>query len=71
MITIEMNIEGMHCGGCATGIQMVTELMDGVGKTAVDLDAKKGSFEFDEAVTNAQALIDEIAKLGYQATVVE
>ena len=64
-----MNIEGMHCGGCATGIQMVTEQMDGVGTTFVDLDSKKGTFEFDEAVTNADTLIAEIGKLGYQATV--
>ncbi|MFT5036648.1 MAG: copper chaperone CopZ [Candidatus Azotimanducaceae bacterium] len=71
MIKVELNIEGMHCGGCATGIQMVTEQMDGVGTTSVDLDAKKGSFEFDEAVTNADALISEIGKLGYQATVAE
>ena len=71
MTKLEMNIEGMHCGGCATGIQMVTEMMDGVSSSSVDLDAKKGTFELDDTGATAQTIIDEIAKLGYQATVVE
>lgn len=65
-----MNIEGMHCGGCATGIQMVTEQIDGVGSVFVDLDAKKGTWEIDSAKVSAQAIIDEISKLGYKASVV-
>lgn len=69
MTKVEMNIEGMHCGGCATGIQMVTEQMDGVTSSFVDLDAKKGTFEFDEAKVTTDAIISEIATLGYQATV--
>ena len=69
MKKVEMNIEGMHCGGCATGIQMVTEQMDGVSSSFVDLDGKKGTFEFDEEKVTEQAIIDEITKLGYTATV--
>lgn len=68
MTKIEMDIEGMHCGGCATGIQMVTEMLDGVSSSFVDLDAKKGTFEIeDDAVT--EKIIEEISKLGYTATV--
>lgn len=63
-----MNIVGMHCGGCATGIQMVTEQMDGVSSVFVDLDAKKGTWEIDAAKVTPQAIIDEISKLGYTAT---
>ena len=70
MKKIEMNIEGMHCGGCATGIQMVTEMLDGVKTSFVDLDAKKGTFEVDEAVVKSEQIIEEIKKLGYTATVV-
>lgn len=64
-----MNIEGMHCGGCATGIQMITEQMDGVSSSFVDLDGKKGTFEIDPAKVTPQAIIEEISKLGYSATV--
>jgi len=69
MEKIEMNIVGMHCGGCATGIQMVTEQIDGVGSVFVDLDAKKGTWVIDTTKVTPQAIIDEIAKLGYSATV--
>ena len=69
MSKVEMNIEGMHCGGCATGIQMVTEQMDGVSSAFVDLDGKKGTFEIDESQVTTDAIIEEITKLGYSATV--
>ena len=68
METIELDIEGMHCGGCATGIQMVTEQMDGVTSSSVDLDSKKGKFEFDPAQTSKEKIVEEISKLGYTAS---
>lgn len=70
MTKIEMNIEGMHCGGCATGIQMVTEQLDGVTSSFVDLEGKKGTFEIDETKVDADKIIASISELGYQATVV-
>lgn len=69
MTTIELNIVGMHCGGCATGIQMVTEQLDGVSSAFVDLDAKKGKWEVDETKVKAENIIEEITKLGYSASV--
>jgi len=69
MDKVEMNIEGMHCGGCATGIQMVTEQMDGVSSSFVDLDGKKGTFEIDGDKVTSDQIIEEIKKLGYTATV--
>ena len=69
MTTLNLNIEGMHCGGCATGIQMVTSGMDGVATSFVDLDGKKGTLEIDEAKVTPAAIIEEIGKLGYTATV--
>lgn len=64
-----MNIEGMHCGGCATGIQMVTEQIDGVSSSFVDLDGKKGTFEIDASKVTPEQIMEEIKKLGYSATV--
>jgi copper chaperone CopZ len=69
MEKIELNIQGMHCGGCATGIQMVTEQLDGVTSAFVDLDGKKGTWEVDSAKVTAETIIDEITKLGYTASV--
>jgi len=69
METLQMNIEGMHCGGCATGIQMVTEQIEGVSSVFVDLDGKKGTWEIDATKVNAEKIIAAIAELGYTATV--
>jgi copper chaperone len=69
METLTMNIEGMHCGGCATGIQMVTEQIDGVSSVFVDLDSKKGTWEIDPSKVTAEKIIAEITTLGYKATV--
>ncbi len=68
MEKVELNIEGMHCGGCATGIQMVTEQLDGVSSAFVDLEGKKGTWEIDPSKVTVESIIDEISKLGYTAT---
>lgn len=70
METLTMNIEGMHCGGCATGIQMMTEQLDGVFSVFVDLDGKKGTWEFDSSKIKPEQIIEEISKLGYKASTV-
>ena len=69
MDTLNLNIEGMHCGGCATGIQMVTEQLDGVSSVFVDLDGKKGTWEIDSTKVNAEKIIAAISELGYKAVV--
>ena len=65
---LKLNIEGMHCGACATGIQMITTGMDGVTGAFVDYEGKKGEIEFDPTKVSKEAIITEIGKLGYTAT---
>ena len=68
MEKVELHIEGMHCGGCATGIQMVTETLDGVTSSFVDLDGKKGTFEFDPEKVTLEKIMGAISELGYTPT---
>lgn len=68
MEKITLNIEGMHCGACATGIQMLVSGMDGVKSIFVDYEKKKGEVEFDSAKVTKDAIIKAIAELGYTAT---
>lgn len=68
MEKIELHIEGMHCGACATGIQMLTSQMDGVKSVFVDYDDKKGVFEFDTTKVNKDQIIKAIEELGYKAS---
>lgn len=68
MEKITLHIEGMHCGACAVGIQMLTSQMDGVASATVNYEGKEGVFEFDPAKTGRDAIIKSIAELGYTAS---
>ena len=68
MEKIDLHIEGMHCGSCAIGIQMLTSQMDGVKSAEVSYDGKKGTFEFDSSKVTKDQIVKSIAELGYQAS---
>ncbi|MBI3421186.1 MAG: heavy-metal-associated domain-containing protein [Candidatus Sungbacteria bacterium] len=68
MEKITLHIEGMHCGSCAVGIQMLVSQMDGVSAVSVSYEDKNGAVEYDPAKTNKDAIIKAIAELGYQAS---
>ena len=65
---VQFSIEGMHCGSCATGIQMLVSQMEGAGEIFVDYKEKKGSFEYDTSKLSKDDIIKAIAELGYQAS---
>ena len=67
MEKLHINIEGMHCGACATGIQMLVSQMDGVASIMVDYDKKAGDIEFDPAKVKKEDIFKSIAELGYSA----
>jgi len=62
-----MHIEGMHCGSCAVGIQMLTSQMEGVKSAEVSYEEKKGVFEFDPSKVKKEDIVKSIAELGYKA----
>lgn len=66
MEKLELKIEGMHCGACATGIQMLVSQMEGVASIFVDYESKKGVVEFDPAKTSREKIVKEIEGLGYK-----
>jgi copper chaperone CopZ len=68
MAKLELHIEGMHCGSCAVGIQMLTSQMDGVKSAEVSYEGKKGEFEIDEAKVKKEDLQKAIKELGYTAS---
>lgn len=67
MEKIELNIEGMHCGSCAIGIQMLVSGMDGVKSAEVSYDTKRGLFEFDPTKVSKDQIIKGVEELGYKA----
>jgi len=68
MTKLEFNIEGMHCGSCATGIQMLVSQMEGVESIFVDYDKKKGTMEFDPDKVTKEKIFTDIKELGYTAS---
>lgn len=67
MEKIELNVEGMHCGSCAIGIQMLVSQIDGVVSASADYDKKKAWVEFDPTKTGKDVIIKAIEELGYKA----
>ena len=68
MEKLELRIEGMHCGSCAVGIQMLASQMDGVKSAEVSYEEKKGVFELDPAKVKKEDLVKAIGELGYTAS---
>ncbi len=68
MEKITLNIQGMHCGSCAIGIQMLASQMDGVKSAEVSYEGKKGVFEFDGAKVKKEQIVKGIEELGYKAS---
>ncbi|MBI2514835.1 heavy-metal-associated domain-containing protein [Candidatus Wolfebacteria bacterium] len=63
-----LHIEGMHCGACATGIQMLVSQMEGVKSIFVDYESKKGEVEFDPVKVSQESIFKNIEDLGYKAS---
>lgn len=68
MERIDFQIEGMHCGSCAVGIQMLVSGLDGVSSAEVSYEAKKGTFEYDPAKVSKDDIVKAISELGYKAS---
>ena len=59
-----LKIEGMHCGGCATGIEL---LLNTKGISAkVDFDTKKAEVEFDPKSISLKEIEKQIENAGYK-----
>lgn len=66
---IELNISGMTCVNCSNAIEKVTKKMEGVKEAHVSFASSKGEFLIDTAVTNEEAIVKKIEKLGYTIAV--
>ena len=60
-------IRGMHCTGCASGIEAMLRRVDGVSKADVSFEEKVATVEYDPAKANAEKIIAAIEKMGYKA----
>ncbi|WP_396331840.1 heavy metal translocating P-type ATPase [Burkholderia anthina] len=68
--TIELSVDGMHCGSCTGRVQRALAAVPGVVEAAVDLDAHAATVIVQDTVEPAQ-LVEAIGAAGYRATVRE
>ncbi|OXI79872.1 heavy metal translocating P-type ATPase [Burkholderia sp. AU33423] len=66
--TIELSIDGMHCGGCTGRVQRALAAVPGVVEAAVDLDTHTATVTAQETVETAQ-LLEAVGAAGYRAAV--
>ncbi len=64
---LRLNIEGMHCGGCASSVTRAIQTLDPLAQIRVDRAAR--TVEADTAVDSA-LILTAIKDAGFSATVV-
>ena len=68
--TVELAIEGMHCGSCSALIEETLTEQPGVLDASVDLDAARAVVRFDDGRLGTNDLVGLVSGAGYEATVV-
>ncbi len=66
--TVELAVEGMHCGSCVALIQETLEEQAGVTSATVDLDAARAVEGYDPARIDVDGLTAAVVEAGYAAT---
>ena len=66
METVNLSIQGMHCGGCAAKVSTALKSIPGTKVEEVVVGSARGSF--DPQKTSAAALIGTVNNLGFKAT---
>ena len=67
MTKVIFGIEGIHCGNCASSIEMGLQYKEGVKTASVDDKTEKATIEFDEKKVSEQELAKLIEEMGYKA----
>lgn len=69
MDTTTLEIQGMHCDGCAQRVKRALEREPGVETADVSLKDRKATVEYDAHKTPATHLREVVERAGYTAEV--
>ena len=67
--TVTLTVSNMTCVTCPLTVKMALTKVEGVSKAAVDFDKKVAVVTFDDAKTNAAALVKATTDAGYPSAV--
>jgi len=62
---MELEVNGMTCGGCSAGIEAAVRAMDGVTRCDVSLSEETASIDFDATVTTAERIMERVTMMGF------
>ena len=65
------SVEGMHCSGCASGIQAILKRTSGVRSAEVDYEKRQAVVEYDPQKVTTAKLAAAIEKLGYKTALLK
>ncbi|WP_457621170.1 cation transporter [Persephonella sp.] len=65
---IELDISGMHCAGCAAGIEGTLRNLPGIISVSVNFATSKGYIEYDASRITKEDIVERIRQLGYDAS---
>lgn len=65
METIQLNIQGMTCGGCVINVSKVLQAVPGVSKVEVSLEQKRAIVTHDPAQAGVAQLKAAVEDAGY------
>jgi len=66
-MTKTYSVPDVSCGHCKMAIERAVGAMDGVDRVEVDVERKSVSIDFDETVTNEEAILETMKEEGYPA----
>jgi copper chaperone len=67
METIDLKVQGMHCGGCVKSVTRVLSGVVGVSSAEVSLEEGRARVTYDPAQTGVEAMKQAVERAGYKA----
>ena len=66
MVSVKLNIIGMHCMGCVRTVTNALKRVAGVKEAEVSLPENSATIQFDEKQTSIEELNNAVRDAGYQ-----
>ncbi|MDR1935251.1 MAG: heavy-metal-associated domain-containing protein [Candidatus Accumulibacter sp.] len=63
--TIELSVEGLHCGGCSGRLQRTLNAKEGVQSSTASHETKRVSVAYDSALLNEARIREHITDAGF------
>lgn len=67
METVLIQVDGMHCGGCASSVSKALLALDGVAKAEVSHEKAQAQVQFDAQKVSTATLLEAVEEAGFDA----